>query len=176
MNDDRTILQRPGWAWLLALMSVGFTGACFGFFFAWQSSTLRGLDLIDAATAIKAMQAMNASVRNPLFGAVYFGTPVALAVATAVAALRGTKTAMLLLGLALVVHIIGVFGVTAAINVPLNLGLAAVDPHAPGNDATWQTYSQRWQSANLMRMLAAGGSLMLAAMALSRTVHNRKSQ
>ena len=50
------------------LISVGFSGACFGFFFAWQSSTLRGLDMTDPATAIEAMQAMNASVRNPLFG------------------------------------------------------------------------------------------------------------
>lgn len=37
----------PALLTILPLISVGFSGACFGFFFAWQSSTLRGLDMID---------------------------------------------------------------------------------------------------------------------------------
>lgn len=174
MDKGRTTLAMSEWATLLTLMSVGFTGACFGFFFAWQSSTLRGLDMIDAATAIKAMQAMNASVRNPLFGSVYFGAPLVLALAVVVAALRGARTAALLLGFALLIHAIGVFGVTATVNVPLNLGLAEVDAQVPGNGATWQAYSAHWQSANLIRMLAAGSSLMLCAIALTPAFRDRK--
>ena len=159
---------------LLPLISVGFSGACFGFFFAWQSSTLRGLDMIDPATAIKAMQAMNASVRNPLFGTVYFGTPLVLTLAVVVMAVLRARVAAAVLGLALVLHMAGVFGVTAALNVPMNRELAEVDAQAPGADTIWQAYSTRWQSANLVRMIAAGGCLMLVAATLTPAVQNRR--
>lgn len=100
----------PALLTILPLISVGFSGACFGFFFAWQSSTLRGLDMIDPATAIEAMQAMNASVRNPLFGAVYFGTPLVLTLAVVVMAVLRARLAAVVLGLALALHMAGVLG------------------------------------------------------------------
>lgn len=159
---------------LLPLISVGFSGACFGFFLAWQSSTLRGLDIIDPATAIKAMQAMNASVRNPLFGAVYFGTPVVLTVAVVVMAILRATVAAAMLSLALVLHLAGVFGVTAAVSVPLNQELAAVDALGPDGAAIWQAYSTRWQSANRIRVIVAGGCLMLVAATLTPAVQNRR--
>ena len=167
-------LRAPVLSILLLLISVGFSGACFGFFFAWQSSTLRGLDMIDPATAIEAMQAMNASVRNPLFGTVYFGTPFALALSVVVMAVLRARVAAVVLGLALVLHMAGVFGVTAIINVPLNQELAAVDAQAPEAATIWQAYSTRWQSANLIRMIAAGVSLMLVAATLTPTARNRR--
>ena len=167
-------LRAPVLFILLPLISVGFSGACFGFFFAWQSSTLRGLDMIDPATAIEAMQAMNASVRNPLFGTVYFGTSLVLALSTVVMAVLRARVAAVVLGLALVLHMVGVFGVTATINVPLNQDLAAVDAQAPEAATIWQAYSTRWQSANLIRMIAAGVSLMLVAATLTPTARNRR--
>lgn len=167
-------LRAPVLFILLLLISVGFSGACFGFFFAWQSSTLRGLDMIDPATAIEAMQAMNASVRNPLFGTVYFGTPFVLALSVVVMAVLRARVAAVVLGLALVLHMAGVFGVTATINVPLNQELAAVDAQAPEAATIWQAYSTRWQSANLIRMIAAGVSLMLVAATLTPTARNRR--
>ena len=80
----------------------------------------------------------------------------------------------MVLGLALVLHMVGVFGVTATINVPMNQELAAVDAQAPGADTIWQAFSTRWQSANLIRMIAAGVSLMLVAATLTPTVRNRR--
>ena len=167
-------LGAPALFTLLPLISVGFSGACFGFFFAWQSSTLRGLDMIDPATAIEAMQAMNASVRNPHFGTVYFGTPIVLTLAAVVMAVLRARVAAVVLGLALVLHMAGVFGVTAALNVPMNRELAGVDAQVPGADAIWQAYSTRWQSANLIRMIAAGGCLMLVAATLTPAAQTRR--
>ncbi len=65
----------------LALVSLIFTGAIFGFFYAWVCSTMWGLDAADPRVAIAAMQAMNASVRNAVFAPAFFGTPVVLAAA-----------------------------------------------------------------------------------------------
>ena len=65
---------------LMALTLI-LTGAIAGFFYAYTSSVMRGLDAVPAAHAIVAMQGINATVRNWMFAPAFFGTPVA-AVAT----------------------------------------------------------------------------------------------
>src|SRR4028119_1583110 len=64
---------------LMALTLV-LTGAIAGFFYAYTSSVMRGLDAIPAAHAIVAMQGINATVRNWIFAPAFFGTPVAAVV------------------------------------------------------------------------------------------------
>ena len=63
---------------LISLLSLLLSGAIFGFFYAWVCPTHWGLDQIDPNTAITAMQAMNASVRNVVFAPASFATPVVL--------------------------------------------------------------------------------------------------
>ena len=63
---------------LISLHSLLLCGAIFGYFYAWICPTPWGLDQIDPNTAITAMQAMNASVRNVVFAPVFFATPVVL--------------------------------------------------------------------------------------------------
>ena len=70
---------------LFLLMSLILTGGIFGFFFAWICSTMWGLDNADPRTAIAAMQAMNASVRNMVFAPFFFGTAPILALTGAIA-------------------------------------------------------------------------------------------
>ena len=167
-------LKAPALLTLPLLISVSFSEACFDFLSARQSSALRGLYMINPVRAIEAMQVMNASLRNPLFGAVYFGTSFALTLAVVMMAVLRARVAAAVLGLALVLHMAGVFGVTAALNVPLNRELAAVDARAPGGHTIWRAYSTRWQSANLIRIIAAGGSLMLVAATLTAAIQIRR--
>lgn len=63
---------------LISLHSLLLCGAIFGYFYAWICPTPWGLDQIDPNTAITAMQAMNASVRNVVYAPVFFATPVVL--------------------------------------------------------------------------------------------------
>ena len=149
------------------LVTLLFTGAMFGFFFAWVSSTMWGLDQADPAVAIRAMQAMNASVRNSVFGTVFFGTPVVLALALLLLVFDRQKKPSLWLGAGLGLYLSGVLAVTVAINVPLNEGLAATRPSddPSGNAAIWIAYSAPWQQANLVRTLAGGLALLCCAIA-----------
>ena len=62
------------------LSSMLLSAAIFGFFYAWVCSTMWGLDSTDPRVAIKAMQAMNASVVNGIFAPAFFATPVMLAI------------------------------------------------------------------------------------------------
>ena len=150
------------------LVPLLFCGAMFGFFFAWQCSTVIGLNRVEPAVAIRAMQAMNASVRNMAFGTAFFGTPVVLAGFAIGMALLSERGRGALLALAFLVHLGGVIAVTATINVPLNQILALVDPLADAATAAqaWADYAGPWLSGNLLRTLASGLSLALVGIAL----------
>ena len=52
-------------------------------------------------------------------------------------------------------YLVGVFGLTAGQNVPLNDTLATVDPHAPGVTAHWQHFLSGWEWANHVRGAAS---------------------
>ena len=157
----------PPWAFLsrpFAILAMLSSGAMFGFFYAWVSSTMWGLDAADPNVAISAMQAMNASVRNPVFALGYFGTPLALAAGTLVALKRGERRAALVFGSGGLLYVLGVVLPTSMFNVPLNEMLAAVEaPLAVGRAReVWQSYSAPWQFWNSVRAVAAGSVLLLA--------------
>ena len=160
---DRARLVAP-----LAILALLFSGAIFGFFFAWVCSTMWGLDAADPEVAIAAMQAMNASVRNPVFAPAFFGTPAVLAAAAVAAWMGAERRAAALFGAAAGLYVLGAMVPTVAVNVPLNEALAAVelplDPARAGE--VWQSYSQPWQAWNTLRAVAAGIALLLAGWAV----------
>ena len=148
----------------LAVAALLFAGAMFGFFYAWVCSTMWGLDAADPDVAIAAMQAMNASVRNPVFAPAFFGTPAVLAAAALVAWTAAERRAATLFGAAAGLYVLGAMLPTATVNVPLNEALAAVEPPLGGERAgeIWQSYSRPWQGWNAVRAAAAGIALLLA--------------
>ena len=131
---------------LISLHSLLLCGAIFGFFYAWVCPTHWGLDQIDPNTAIAAMQAMNASVRNVVFAPAFFATPVVLLASDLLAFGCGNRRA------ALFYH--GRSGLWARWNgadhghkPPLNQALALiVTPLARAQaSAVWSVYSETWQ-------------------------------
>ncbi len=149
-------------------LAVISCGAIFGFFFAWVSSTMWGLDAVDPRVAIAAMQAMNTSVRNPIFAFVFFGTPIITLLAALLSFRAGgaEAAATLLFGSAL--YLLGVVLTTVAFNVPLNETLAAIE--VPRDRAAaqvlWSEYSSPWQAFNQIRTVVSGVVLAMAARAL----------
>jgi uncharacterized membrane protein len=156
---------------VLPLASLLLTASIFGFFYAWVCSTMWGLDAADAAIAIPAMQAMNASVRNAVFFPAFFLTPAVLAVTAAALIHAGQRQAGLWFALAACVYAIGGFGVTALVNVPMNEALAlVVVPGTPEAAAKiWNDYSQPWQFWNQIRTVASGLAVLLTGIGLLRT-------
>ena len=152
-----------------ALLAVLFSGAIFGFFFAWVSSTMWGLDAADPRVAIAAMQAMNASVRNAVFAPAFFGTPLVLLIA-AVVNRRSSRAAALAFAAGALVYLLGGLVLTLAVNVPMNEALAqlAVPVERGQAAAIWADYSPRWQVWNQIRTVASGVTLLLAAWATWR--------
>ena len=155
----------------LALLSLIFAGAMFGFFFAWVSSTMWGLDAADPNTSIAAMQAMNASVRNWVFTPAFFGTPILLIITALVALKLRRRRAAICFGLASLLYVLGVMLTTLSANVPLNEMLAQVETPLELAKAqeTWLTYSKPWQFWNTIRTVVAGFVLGLVGWGLSVT-------
>ncbi|MCP4386173.1 MAG: DUF1772 domain-containing protein, partial [Hyphomicrobiales bacterium] len=82
-------------------------------------------------------------------------------------ALHRRKAAYLFVGAA-VIYAVGCFGLTIAVNVPMNEALAAVDiPHDMQEaQQIWSRYSDPWKNWNVIRTVASGASLMSTGLAM----------
>ncbi|MDO5699569.1 MAG: DUF1772 domain-containing protein [Dermatophilus congolensis] len=160
---------------LAAVVSVLLFGASFGFFYAWVCSTMWGLDATDPRTAIAAMQAMNANVRNPVFFVIFFLPPVAGAVTALLAWSAGYRRAALVSAVSSLVYAAGVIYFTSAVNLPMNDALAAVVIPSGVDEAAriWRDYSQPWQVANITRTVFSGIALTGIALTVLDLGRNR---
>ncbi len=128
-------------------------GALAGLFFGFSTAVMPALSQVPPAQAAAVMNAVNRLIQNPRFLALFMGT--ALACAALVAATfshPGLGTA------AAVLFLVGVFGVTVVINVPLNNRLAA--------GADWATFAPGWVRWNLVRGVASALAALLMLPAL----------
>ncbi len=153
------------WLKTSAFISTLFAAAIFGFFYAWVSSTMWGLDQIDSEVAILAMQGMNASVRNAIFGLIFFGTAPALFLTAAIAASMRLKKLAVIFTCSGLIYLFGGAVLTFMINVPMNEQLALVQlPLSPQEAKTiWQSYSKEWQFWNQTRTVFSGLAFLAAA-------------
>jgi uncharacterized membrane protein len=138
-----------------------------GLFYAFSSFVMAGLDRRSPATAIGAMQGINAAALRPPLLLPLFGTAL-LCLAVAVAALIERDGGASWLGLAgAAVYLAGVVGVTMRGNVLLNLHLDEVDPEGPAAAEEWRGYHQRWGAWNHVRTIS--GLVATAALIASLT-------
>ena len=154
---------------LLLVASVISTGLMAGLFYGWVVSVIPGTGRLDDVEYVDLMQHINREILTPRFLVPFVGIPVLLG-ATAVAQFaagdqrRGTLSAA-----AAAVYTLGVFGVTAAGNVPLNDALDEFDlATASPAEITErrQRYEQPWNRWNRIRTAAnavAFGLLSVAA-------------
>lgn len=161
---------------LSGLLSLLFCGAIFGFFYAWVCSTMWGLDNLDPAVAIVAMQAMNASVRNAVFFPAFFGSPVILLATALLARSSQRRVSASAFAASAAVYIAGAFLPTMLVNVPMNEALAVIDivPDSEVAQQTWQAFSGKWQIWNGARTVASGISLTLTGYAIMY-LHSEKA-
>lgn len=149
-------------------LSLLLSGAIFGFFYAWVCSTMWGLDAIDPRVAIRAMQGMNASVRNVVFAPAFFGTPFMCLITAALCFSGGARGAGIAFAAAGIVYLVGGMGLTMAVNVPMNEALAVVEVPEDEEAAReiWANYSARWQLFNVVRTIVSGVVLLLSGLGL----------
>jgi uncharacterized membrane protein len=122
-------------------------GLIAGFFYAYACSVMVGLAQTDDQTFVRAMQWINATVRNAGFAPTFFG---ALLLSAAAAALHARRPASAVgrWALAAFVLYLVAFGITLGISVPLNEELAAAGAELA---AGRERYERPWVTWNLVR-------------------------
>lgn len=155
-------------AWLVVAAALG-SGLVGGLLLSFSIAVMPALSRQSEPCGISVMQAINVVILNPLFLTLFVGTAaVSLAVIGAAFAGMSDGPRWLLLAGALC-YLVGVFGVTIMINVPLNNRLARLTADQRDSWPEWRHYLQRWTWWNHVRSAAAAAgslALTLAAMGL----------
>lgn len=134
-----------------------------GFFYTYSISVMPGLAVAEPASAIGAMQGINATVRTAIFAFAFFGTPVFILLAAATARRR---TVILPLLAAAVIYAAGDLAPTFLLHVPMNEALATVKATSTEAAAIWRDYAGPWTAWNHLRAAAATATFALVGWAV----------
>jgi uncharacterized protein (TIGR02246 family) len=140
---------------LLTFVSALGSAVVAGIFFAFSTFIMRALARLPPAQGIAAMQSVNMAVINRWFFAVFFGTAVCCLVLAISCAFRWQRPASMYLLIGSMLYLVGTILVTIIFNVPLNNGLAAVDPTSADAGQIWTNYIKSWTAWNHVRTAAA---------------------
>lgn len=146
---------------VLLVLTVLVTGLAGGVFAAFSTFVVAGLRRLDPDDAAAAMAAINSDAVRPPFMTL-FGAAVVVPVGAAVVGLVGGYDGAWLVVASAVVVAVGMLGVTAAGNVPLNDALMA---HRDA--AGWAAFDRPWSRLNHVRTVACAAACALAGVALA---------
>lgn len=138
-----------------------------GVFLTFSDFVMRSLGAASPRSGVDAMQQINVKVFRSVFMVLFLGlVPGSLALLVLGTTMTGGAASWTVAGA--VLYLVGVFGVTAARNVPLNDRLAHHEPGTGEADRFWQGYLVRWTRWNHVR---AAASLAAAAAYLTAAFH-----
>jgi uncharacterized membrane protein len=144
----------------LYLVTALATALMAGFFWSFSVLVMDGLRLLPPLEGMRAMQAINAAVRNVPFGLGFFGTPILCALVLLALVLpggRGIGGVAAALGAALYLAL--AFVVTFARNIPLNEALAAAT-----SAEQWPAFLGPWVFWNHVRTVGSLAAACLLAL------------
>jgi uncharacterized membrane protein len=165
MRRLHTRMKNP--IFLLAFVSALGSGLVAGIFFAFSTFIMRALARLPPAQGIAAMQAINVDVLNRWFFAAFFGTALCCLVLAVSSFFRWHKPDAIYLFAGSLFYLVGTILVTILFNVPLNDGLAAVDPTNAAAGPIWANYLKTWTLWNHVRTAAAFAAAASFSVALS---------
>ena len=158
----------------VAVFTVVGSGLIGGILFAFSNFVMSALALQPAACGIRTMQEINIQIVNPLFLAIFVGTPVAAVFlgALAIRSFSQPGAKLLLLGSGL--YLVGTLAVTLAFNIPLNNQLAIQDALSIDAAPHWIQYVAKWIMWNHVRTIASLTAAALLTLAI-RQIPSREN-
>jgi uncharacterized membrane protein len=140
---------------ILFVLTGLLTSLLAGVFFGYAVSVNGGLGRLSDRSYVAAMQSINIVILNPLFLTTFMGPVLLLPLLTF---LHWNQPDQLLLLAASVVYVLGVFGITAGGNVPLNERLAKLDLKSASEkdvEEARKAFEKSWNRLHTLRTLAA---------------------
>ncbi|MEY8758898.1 chryseobasin maturation helper ChrI [Chryseobacterium tongliaoense] len=147
---------------LILIITATLTALIGGLFYAYSCSVVLGLGKLSDVEYLKAMQSINREILNPVFFLSFMGTAVMLPLSTFL--YRAQSPVFILLLLAAIIYLIGVFGVTVAGNVPMNDQLDQfniTDSTMEAIKKVRENFENRWNFLNNIRTICSTLSIIL---------------
>ncbi len=142
----------------LLFLSVLLSALIMGLLYGYACSVNPGLSKLSNGEYLKAMQSINKEIQNPYFFISFMGTLIILPVATWYSKTHASPACFYFMLAATLVYIIGVIGVTALGNIPLNNGLDEFDITNASADqisAQRKLFESSWNNYHLVRTIAS---------------------
>jgi len=158
MNSDNLVSALT----IIAIVGAGLNA---GIYFSYSTFTMAALRRLPASRGAAAMQAVNIEAPTPPFMSIFFGTGL-LSTAIGLLALADLGVPGAPLRLAGAAFYLASIVITVAFNVPLNDGLARVDPESASGVATWASYQGRWTRDNHLRTLVSAAAVVFLGLSL----------
>ena len=155
----------------LLVATTILTALIAGLFYAYSCSVNLGLRELSDIHYVLAMQSINKTIQNPLFFLSFMGTLLFLPICTFVHYEQPLTPRFLLLLSATLIYAIGVVGVTAFINIPLNEDLDKFNAQNATVEALNQArnaFEKPWNQGHFIRTVAAFVTLVLTVLACAR--------
>ncbi|MDR7381592.1 DUF1772 domain-containing protein [Promicromonospora iranensis] len=146
---------------IFAVASVVLLGVSAGVFYGFSSFIMSGLARASDDAAGAGMSGINETALLPPFMSVFFGALLVPAGTGIWGLVEGRDGGAWVLAAA-AVYLVGTFGVTAALNVPLNNRLLGAHDKGAG----WRAYWRPWTAWNHVRTGAGIVATVLAAVGL----------
>ena len=151
---------------ILLIVTATLTALIAGLFYAYSCSVVLGLGKLSDVEYLKSFQSINREIQNPVFFASFMGAAFLLPVSTFI--YRSQNPVFILLLLATLAYLIGVFGITIAGNVPLNDQLDQFDIANSTSQAIKEMrdkFENRWNFFNNIRTAFSVLSIVLTVCA-----------
>lgn len=136
-----------------------------GVFFAFSTFVMSGLRRLPAGQATATMRSINVTAVRPPLMLALFGTAAVCVYIAVNGALELDRSRGVLSLIGSGTFLLGAIVVTAAVNVPLNNALAAVDPEPDSTERQWAAFERPWTRANHVRTLSSLGAATLLTVA-----------
>ena len=137
------------------------------------------LGRLDDREYIQTMQKINRDIQNPWFLGSFLGAALLVPVSVYLFKKSGSATQVRLLAAASLLYIIGTFGITSAVNVPLNdkLDKVSVTTTSPSELATtrndYESNWNKWHTARTVTAVAALGAI-IGAIVIAKPTKNKE--
>jgi uncharacterized membrane protein len=154
---------------LILIVAIISTGLMAGIFFTWTNAVKPGIGTLDDMTYMKAFQAMNRLILNPLFYVVFILPVLTISISTYMS-FGSTKLYVFeLFLLSTLLYVLGVFLITILGNIPLNDLLENTDLEKISltelSDLRGKI-ENKWNNFNLIRTVSSFISFLLLVICL----------
>ncbi len=141
--------------WASTLVAAVSTGLMAGVFFAFSTFVMKALARLPTPQGMQAMQSINLTAVTPVFMAALFGSTAVCVLLAVYSLLSWPQHPAFYLLLGSLLYLVGSFLTTVLFNVPLNNGLARVDPGSVDGARVWARYLTLWTAWNHVRTISS---------------------